>query len=163
MFNTSPEMSREPVYNVELAQADKEKFLKLILIDQPYSEVISFMDDQLRINFRAMSNQENTDVVNQIVQDNKDGLAADNDSYLVTVQAYRLFMCLVDVNGKPVEKTEDPSKAGYIRRQTAELLAWPTAKLAIYIEAFLLFEAKVMKLMTSVQQKDFWKASASNV
>lgn len=165
IINASIEMNTDTVKNTELTHADKENFLKSILSDSPYTEDISLLDGQLILKFKAMTVQENTDVVNQIVLDRASGVAADNDAYFITISAYRLAISLVAINDKPFSATTKEKftnvddKSTYVTARAKETLSWPTLKLAAYLDAFQLFEAKILKLSKEVHTQNFWKAS----
>ena len=165
-INASIELDQSRVPAVDISADDKERFFKSILADKPYEEVISLFDDQVKVRFRAMTVQENTDVVNQIVADRKLGIAADNDAYFITVSTYRMGLCLMTIDDNPyctVTKenfapfTENDT---YILARSKPMRSWSTARLAILIDAFKRFEGKLVKLTSEVQTQNFWKASA---
>jgi hypothetical protein len=165
LINPSIEMNRDKIRNIEITPEDKERFFKSILADAPYEEVVSLLDNGLRLKFRAMTVQENTDVVNQIVADRKNNTASETDAYLITISSYRLAVSLVSVNDQPFSTvTKDNFIAlgeneTYILARSKPMLGWPTLKLSAYLDAFQLFEAKVLKLSSEVQSTNFWKAS----
>lgn len=165
IINPSIEMNTETNKNVEVSEMDKERFLKSILSDTAYTEEISLFDNQLTLKFKALTVQENTDVVNQIVLDRVSGIAADNDAYFITISTYRLALSLMSVDDKPFstitkEKfTSTEDKITYVTARTKETLNWPTLKLSAYLDAFQLFEAKILKLAKEVHTPNFWKAS----
>lgn len=149
----------------ELSEADKEKFLKAVLTDEPFQETVELFDGQLKITLRTMSVEENNDVVNQIAKDKEHGIAENSDAYFITISTYRLALCLVDIDGKEYSevnkknhKDSDPA-VSYIRARSLKVREWPTFKLSAFLDAFNKFEAKVVKLTNAVQQQNFWKAS----
>jgi hypothetical protein len=164
-FNQSLEMSTETKKTSEITQEEKERFLKSVLTDKPYEETINLFDGQMYLKFRAMSVDENSDVVNQIVNDKKNGIAADNDAYFITISTYRMALSLVSVdNAQYSSITKDnytPSneKDTYILARSNQMRLWSTPKLAIFLDAFQTFEAKLLKLTNEVQTVNFWKAS----
>ena len=166
LINTSIEMNIETPKKVDISEADKERFLKSVLSDKPYQEDIKILDDQLSLTFKAMSVQENTDVVNQIVLDRNSGVAADTDAYFITISTYRLALSLVAVNDQPFSAiskdkyTSENASQSYVAARAKEVLSWPTLKLSAYLDAFQLFESKILKLSKEVQTVNFWKASA---
>lgn len=166
MINSSIEMNRETLKTVEISAQDKERFLKSVLSDSPYTEEVALLDGELVLKFKAMTVQENTDVVNQVVLDKANGVAAENDAYFITISAYRLAVSLVAIGDKPFSNitkekfTGDDSKETYVSARAKEMLSWPTLKLSAYIDAFQLFESKILKLSREVQTQNFWKASA---
>jgi hypothetical protein len=165
LVNQSIEMNPESVKNVVISDADKERFFKSILADKPYEEVFQLFDGQIKVRFRSITVQENTDVVNQIVADRKNGVAADNDAYFITITAYRLGLALVsidDVEYSTITKdTFSPmtEKDTYILGRSKLLLSWSTPKLSMFIDAFQQFEKKLVTLTAEVQTPNFWKAS----
>jgi len=165
IINPSIETNTETVKNVELSAGDKERYLKSVLADTPYTEEVSLFDAQLTLKFKALTVQENTDVVNQIVMDRSSGVAADNDAYLITISTYRLALSLVSVDDRPFSAiTKDKfialdDNTSYVRARAKETLNWPTLKLSAYLDAFQLFEAKILKLSKEVHTQNFWKAS----
>ena len=166
LINPSIELDQTRVPAVDISAEDKERFFKSILADKPYEEVISLFDGQVKVRFRAMTVQENTDVVNQIVVDRKQGVAADNDAYFITIATYRMGLCLMTIDDNPyssvtkenfVPFTENDS---YVLSRSKPMRNWSTARLAILIDAFKQFESKLVKLTSEVQTQNFWKASA---
>lgn len=164
--NPSIEMNRETLKNIEITEEDKERFFKSMLADKPFEDTVSFFDGQLKLRFRSMTVRENNDVVGQITADRKNGIAADNDAYMITISTYRLALSLMTIDDQvysTVSKdnfqafTENDS---YILSRARPMLEWGTAKLSVFLDAFQLFESKVIKLTTEVQSKNFWKASA---
>ena len=164
--NPSIEMSRETLKNIEITDEDKERFFKSMLADKPFEDTVSFFDGQLKLRFRSMTVKENNDVVAQITEDRKNGVAAENDAYMITISTYRLALSLISVDDQPYSTiTKDnfqafTEKDSYILARAKPMLEWGTARLSVFLDAFQLFEAKVIKLTTEVQSKNFWKASA---
>lgn len=165
-FNSSIELDQSKVPVVDITAEDKERFFKSILADKPYEEVISLFDGQVKVKFKSMTVQENTDVVNQIVSDRKLGIAADNDAYFITIATYRMAICLVSIDDVQYSTTTKENfvpfteNDSYILARSKPMRSWSTARLAVLIDAFKNFEAKLVKLTTEVQTPNFWKASA---
>jgi len=166
LINKSFEMPDISPREVAVSAEEKERFFKSILTDQPYEETVSLFDGQLRIRLKAMTVQENTDVVNQIVTDKKNGIAAENDAYFITISTYRLGVSLVSVDEKPYSAiTKDnfspnTDSDSYVLARAKTMLSWHTPKLAVFLDAFAKFEARLVKLTSEVQTQNFWKASA---
>lgn len=166
LINTSIEMDTTGNKIPVVSSEDKERFFKSILADKPYDEVVELFDGQLKLTFRAMTVQENTDVVNQIVADRKNNTASDTDAYFVTISTYRLALSLVSVDAQPYSLvTKDnfvvsPEYDSYVLARAKPMTQWATSKLSIYLDAFSRFEAKLVKLSSEVQNPNFWKASA---
>ena len=99
LINPSMDMNIRTNAPVEISDEEKEQFFKSILSDQPYEETTELFDGQLKVRFKSMTVQENTDVVNQIVADKQNGVASDNDAYFITISTYRLGLSIVHVNG----------------------------------------------------------------
>jgi hypothetical protein len=165
-INDSLDMNREPSKAPEISESDKERFFKCLLSDEPYEETISLLNDSFKIRFRAMTVSENTDIVNQIVADRANGIAADHDGYFITISAYRMALSLVSVDGKQYSSitkdnfTPSTENDSYILGRSKLVLGWPTAKLSVFLDAYQIFEAKLIKLASEVQNPSFWKASA---
>ena len=161
----SIEMNQERVAKVVISEADKEHFFKCILADKPYEETVYLFDKQLAVRFKSMTVAENADVVQQIIKDKEKNVAADSDSYFITIATYRLAQSLVSVDGKPfsniTKTTFSPLTAddSYILAKAKPITAWSTCKLSVFLDAFQQFEAKVIKLTREVQTPNFWKAS----
>ena len=158
-------MSRELPKTVKITEEDKEKFFKSVLSDQPYTEEFNLFDGQYKIKLKSLSVQENTDVVSQIVADKAQGVAAENDAYFITISTYRLAQSLVSINGaqysdidKATFKTEDPGET-YVLARSKTMTSWSTAKLSLFLDAFSVFESRLIKLTNEVQTLNFWKAS----
>lgn len=166
LINPSLETINDPIKKIKITETDKENFFKSVLSDSPYEEAISLFDGQIKARFRNMTVQENTDVVNQIVQDRENGTASETDAYFITMSAYRMSVCLLTIDDKPYSTiTKDNYSVEedgntYVFARTKPMLSWSTSKLAVFIDAFRAFEAKVLKLTTEVQSPNFWKASA---
>lgn len=166
LFNQSLEMTTEKYKNVEVTEEDKERFFKSILADRPYEETVKLFDGQIQVKFKAMTVQENTDVVNQIVEDRKNNVASDTDAYFITISTYRLALCLVSIDDKPYSSITKENfvpmveKDSYILARSKPMLNWATPKLSVFLDAFQKFEQKILKLTNEVQSPNFWKASA---
>lgn len=166
LFNTSIETNMDVNKVPDISEEQKENFFKSILADKPYQETFSLFDGQLSLTFRAMTVQENTDVVNQIIADRRLGTASDTDAYFVTISTYRLAMCLVSVDSEPYSNiTKENFKKidendTYVLGRARPMAQWSTSKLSIYLDAFSRFESKLVKLSAEVQNANFWKASA---
>ena len=134
-----------------ITEEDKERFFKSILSDKCYEETMSLFDGQLKVKFRAMTVQENSDVVGQIELDKKDGIANETDSYYITISCYRLAMCLVSVDDKQYSSvTKENFSAStendtYILARVKTISSWSTSKLSAYLDAFQAFENKLVK------------------
>ena len=166
LINSSIELDQSKAPKPEISKEDKERFFKSVLADKPYEEVVSLFDGQLKVRFRAMTVQENTDVVNQIVADRKQGIAADNDAYFITIATYRMGLCLVSIDDNAYSAvtkdnfTPDTEYDSYVLARCKLMRNWTTARLAVFIDAFKVFEAKLIQLTAEVQTPNFWKASA---
>lgn len=166
LINPSVDMDTELNHIPQVTEEDKENFFKSILSDSPYEETVNLFDGKLKLTFQAMSVQENSDIVGQIVLDRKNGTAAENDAYLVTIASYRLAVSLKQINGavySDISKgTFKPAsdKDTYILARTRPMLDWATPKLSAYLDAFKQFERKMLTLTREVQNRNFWKASA---
>jgi hypothetical protein len=166
LFNSSIESNADVAKAPNISSEDKENFFKSILADKPYQETCSLFDGQLSLVFRAMTVQENTDIVNQIVEDRKNGTASDTDAYFITISTYRLAMCLVSVDSVPYSTVTKENSAklndgeSYVLARARPMSHWSTSKLSIYLDAFRNFESKLVKLSSEVQNPNFWKASA---
>lgn len=166
MINQSFDMPARETKEITLSLEEKERFFKSILNDQAYEETLSLFDGKLRIRLRAMTVQENTDVVNQIVADKKNGVAAENDAYFITISTYRLALSLVSIDDVPYSSvtkenfSPDTENDSYVLSRAKIMLAWHTPKLAMFLDAFSKFEARLLKLTSEVQTQNFWKASA---
>lgn len=165
-FNPSIDMTTEKSGKIDIKEQDKENFLKSVLADKPYEETFFLFDGQFKVRFRSLTVQENTDIVNQIVDDKKAGVAMDNDAYFVTISAYRLGLSLVSIDDKPYSDIKKDSyspsddKDSYILARAQAIKSWPTYKLSLFLDAFQKFESKIIKLTNEVQTTNFWKASA---
>jgi hypothetical protein len=164
-FNQSIEMSTETPKPEAITKEDKERFFKSILANVSYEETIDLFDGQMRVRFRSMTVKENSDVVDQIVKDKKNGVAADNDAYFITISTYRLCVSLVSIDDQEyssiskdtfVETVENDT---YILARARPMQSWATPKLSLLLDAFQKFEAKLVKLTNEVQTANFWKAS----
>jgi hypothetical protein len=157
---------REPIKMPDISEEDKERFFKCLMADEAYEETIALLNGSFKVKFRAMAVAENTDVVNQVVADRRSGVAADHDAYFITISAYRMALSLLSVDGKQYSSiTKDNFVASsendsYVLARSKLMLSWPTAKLSVFLDAFQMFENKLIKLASEVQNPSFWKASA---
>jgi hypothetical protein len=105
-------------------------------------------------------------VVNQITEDKKNGIASDTDAYFITIASYRLALCLQELEGQPfstITKDKYASSTGtdnYLLARQKPMTSWSTAKLSAFLDAFQVFERKLVQLTSEVQTPNFWKASA---
>jgi len=165
LINQSIETTSNNFKNAPISEEDKERYLKSMLADRPYEETIKLFDGQLALKFRVLTVQENNDVVAQIMEDKKNGVASDSDAYFITISSYRLGLSLVGIDEKPYSTiTKDnfmPLKDGdsYVLARARPMLSWPTPRLSAFLDAFQVFESKVIKLTSEVQTLNFWKAS----
>lgn len=166
-INPSIEMGYKQPLPPSISEQDKERFFKSIISDQPYEEELSVFDGKLKLKFRVMTVQENTDIVKQIILDKENGEAGDNDAYLIRISVYRLALSLIEINGETYSKITkdnyeelDPDADSYIVARAKPMLSWSTPKLSSYLDAFQQFELKMVKLTSEVQNVNFWKASA---
>ena len=164
-------MNLDRLQKVQISDEDKDNFFKCVLSDKPYEETCSLFDDQVKVRFKALTVQENADVVDQIVRDKKNGLASDNDAYFITIATYRLALSLLSIDDKPYSNinkgnfmslTED-GRSSYVTARAKPMQEWATYKLSMLLDAFQQFEAKLVKLTNEVQSPNFWKASAQKV
>ena len=165
-FSASIELNQNRINVVELSDADKEMFYKSVLADKPFEEVFPLFDGQYEVRFKAMTVEENSAVVNQIALDRKAKIAADDDSYMVTIASYRLAIGLQEINGKPFSQitkatyTPVDDTDSFVAARARAMQKWATCKLSVFLDAFQAFEGKVIKLSNEVQTRNFWKASA---
>lgn len=166
LVNPSIEMNREPLKTIDISTEDKERFFKSMLADKPFEDTVYLFDGQLKIRFRSMTVKENNDVVDQIIKDRKNNVAADNDAYMITISTYRLALSLLAIDDQEYSTiSKDKFQAftendTYILARSRPMQEWGTAKLSVFLDAFQIFETKVVKLTSEVQSKNFWKASA---
>jgi hypothetical protein len=164
-ISPSIEMQRERINNISLSDTDKENYFKSILSDKPYEETVDLFDGKMRATFRVMTVQENSDVVNQIELDRKAERTSDNDSYMITIAAYRLCLSMVNVDNQPFSNiTKENYKPAdendsYVLARAKVTHNWATAKLSLFLDAFQKFEAKIIRLTNEVQTPNFWIAS----
>jgi hypothetical protein len=131
--------------------------------DRPYEETLTRMGGHLKLKFRTMTVQQNNDVYRQIELDKTAGIAKNEDNYLITIMQYRLAQCLVSVNGKLFEEevdadTEDEGYVSYVKKKAEVFKSWQVHTLSIVLEAFGVFEKRVMKLTEETRSPDFYAA-----
>lgn len=152
---------------VVLTDAEKERFFKCFLSDQLYVEEVSLFG-KWKLKFKALSVEENDDVMKQIAIDQERQEASSNDSYLITIMQYRLGQAILSLNGVPFceeltrEKVPFNRETGesYIKSKAKMFAKWPMYKLAAVTEAFRNFEQKIQKMAMEVTNESFWKAVA---
>ena len=166
LINPSIDMNTLQTKELVISDQDKENFFKSILADKPYEEEVTLFDGQLTLKFKAMTVQENTDVVNQITLDRRNNTASDTDAYFVTIATYRLALSLATIDGLLYsnitrEGFSSPNEGeSYVLAKAKPMTQWSTPKLSICLDAFSRFESKLVKLSSEVQTRNFWKASA---
>lgn len=151
----APKLPEPAKIAVKLTEEDKEKFFKAFIADEPYVEEMSLFNGKVQVVFRTVNLEENEAVFTQIQLDQKNGVARNDDSYLVKIVEYRLAGCLVSVNDEPfcpeITPVSHPinKEAGttYLTERVKEMQKkWHTFKLGAITDAFNKFEAKVRKL-----------------
>ncbi len=149
----------EPKLAIKLTDQEKENFLKALLSDTPYSETVP---GKFSLKVKTLTVNENADVINQITLDQENDRAKSNDAYFVRINAYRLALSLIEINGIPflplVTKESFPTTAdgrSYISQRAETVLAWQEFKLGLAIDLFREFERKVQALMQAVQDPSF--------
>jgi hypothetical protein len=156
--------TRKPKINI--TDENKENFFKCVLSDTPYEETFELFDGQFKVKFRALTVEQNSDVVAQIMADRRNKVATDTDDYSIAVASYRLGLSLVSINDKEYsmitkDKYIDIDETGntYVKVRSNPLRQYATYKLSLLLDAFQNFESKLIKLTTEVQTPNFWKAS----
>lgn len=148
---------------VEISEGDKEKFFKSFLADSPYTEEYLLFGGKAKVVFNTLTVAQNNEVYTQIKYDREQGVAKDDDSYLIRVITYRLGLGITSIEGIPFKKfsvPEDQQDKCTIAGMTATQFGkWNSFKLAAYLDAFRKFEAKVTQLTMAVHEPDFWKAA----
>lgn len=162
-----PYIAETPV--VEVTPKQKEEFFKSFLADKPYREEISLLNGNYRAVFKTLSMKENTAILRQIAFDREAGrIDGASDYYFSRVAHYRLSLALELVNDKPFaegitdEKCPADVKTGesYISKRVDIIAGWNMVKLASLQSELVKFDQRVVTLMNSVANPDFWKAAA---
>lgn len=148
-----------------VTDADKERFFKQFLKDEPYYEEVSLFDNQFKVTFKGLTIDDQNSFFNQINLDKKNNADMSSLAYGTTMQFYRLAASLVDINGEPFAKDvvvtpEDTQNGvGLLKKKAALFDKLPTAKLYVLNNAFSEFERKVEFLSREVFTPNFWKAA----
>lgn len=165
LISPSIETNTDRFKKVQVTDEDKERFFKSILTDKPYEETVPLFNNQIKVKFRSMTVQENSDVVKQISEDKKNGIASDTDAYFITISTYRLGLSLVSIDDKVYSNvnrdnfTALKDDDSYVLARARPMLSWATPRLSAFLDAFSVFENKVLQLTQEVQNPNFWKAS----
>ena len=164
-FSTSVADARV-MNRVKITDADKIAFYKCFLADKPFTETVKLFG-QFPVTFRTLTVTENNDVFRQVVFDQKNGTARNDDAYLITLVSYRVALSIQDMDGVPflqeVNKEnvkEDVEKGiSYVSERARAFKSWPTFKLSALLDAFRVFDLKVIQLVEQVGDPNFWPAA----
>jgi hypothetical protein len=135
------------------------------LADKPYEEEFKLFNDEFKVTFRSLSVGENNDVFKQVIYDQQQGVPKTDEAYFVTLVTYRAATTISKLQGEPFqpELTRDNFKEDkekgltYVRARAAIFDTWPAFKLQALLEAFRVFELKVVHLTEQVTDPNFWK------
>ena len=160
--NVLPESSLKK--EVTVTSTEKENFLKCLISDTFYTESTTLFGDKLTVKFKSLSVAEHNSVFEQIVADQEKGLARNNDGYFTTILLYRLAASLIEVNGKQfsdisAENTPTTEGKSYIVARKELLNDWNSFKLSGVIDAFNIFQDKLVVLTKNAQDPNFWTAA----
>lgn len=148
---------------IELSDNDKTNFFKAFLADKPYTESVPKFNGKFTFQFRTLTANERTDIVNQVNLDKEAGIG-NNNSYYITIAAYEAGLALTALNSVPfqpdITKEKFTPKEGdkftsYVRERAAALLQWQDFKLSTLLDAHNWFTRKVMTLMEAVNDSNF--------
>lgn len=165
----SDETQSIPRVSPEITEAQKEAFFKTFLADQLYQETFELLGGNFVIVIRSISMEENADILKQIAYDRvANRISPNDDYYLSRVSHYRLGISLVSINDKPFaeeitrETKPGDSKTGtsYVSERADLLAKWPMVKLAAVQTKMGELDQRVLSLLDSVSNRDFWKAGA---
>ena len=151
--------------NVDVSDADKEKFFKCFLTDETFTEEYSLFNNKAKIEFRSLTVQDNNDIFRQISLDSDKGLTRNEQAYFVTITLYRFALSIKTINGEKFvepafkEKFEEEPGISYIKHLVETKVKWQGFKLQAYLEEFRKFESKIAKLTEAVQDPSFWNAA----
>jgi len=161
-------LERETRNKPKVTEQDKENFFKAFLSEKPYEEDVALFGGKYNVRFTTMSVAQNNEIFNQILLDQKKGLAANHDSYLIRVTLYRLGLSIVTLNGEPfapeitkekVKLEDKDDNLTYIFLKANVFDKWPVFKLSGILEAFRIFEQRHQLLTQEADNPDFWKAA----
>ncbi len=166
MINQTEVVNKDDtVEKIPITEKDKESFLKAVLSDKSYEDTLELLDGTLKITFKAASVEENEDLMKQFRMDEKNGLSSNDNAYFTRLVAYRMGVSLVKINGVPYlpnvtkEKVVADDKTTYVSVRADSFNAWPVFKLSSFVNIFLQFEDKIVRLGKEIRTTNFWKAS----
>jgi hypothetical protein len=148
---------------ITTTKEDKENFFKSFLADKPFTDAYSLMNGAFTVKFKTLTVTENADVLKQVVKDQDDGIAKNNDGYFIQIMLYRLGVSVVEINNLPFLPTitkDSCKEENYVAVRAREFSNWPIYKLVGLQTVFRTFENKVLKLTNCLEEPDFWKANA---
>jgi hypothetical protein len=155
--------SNSDLSGITLTKEDKENFFKSFLADKPFVASYQLMDGAFKVKFKTLSVAENSEVLKQVVKDQEEGTAKNNDGYFIQIMLYRLGISVIEINNLPFlpEVTKESCKEeNYVAVRAKEFSNWPIYKLVGLQTVFRTFENKVLKLTGCLEEPDFWKANA---
>lgn len=147
---------------VTITEKDKENFFKAFLADKCYQETYTFFNKKFAVTFRTLYANEPRDILKQIQYDIDNKRARNDDSYFIQMQAYRVGLSIVDLNGVPFcpdinSKTPEDIVQGitYVKLRADELLKMPDFKVVALIDRHNYFDRKVLKLIEAIKDPNF--------
>lgn len=163
-----PQEIQEIIPLVELTDKERENFFKAFLSDSQYVGEEVIFDGQMTIKFRTLSTDETMEIYDQMRDDQISGRLTSDANYLTKLTSYKLGASLMSANNVlfmpevirenfPVH-TDKFEKENYLTKRSKQITSWPNFKFAGYIEAYRIFENKVLQLTKEIQTENFWKA-----
>lgn len=161
-----PKIGSNPVKDqidaIVVTDAEKEKFFKCFLAEQPYTDTIKLFKDKYSVELKTLSVDENNDIIQQVAMDRDRG-ARNDDAFYIKVLTYRLSVSLLKVNGQlfapEITKEKYPfnkeTGESYVTAKAKALGKWPVFMLTSFQAAFGKFENKVIKLTDLASSPDF--------
>lgn len=156
----------EEAANPKIIISDEEKtsFFKAFLKNEPYTSEESLFGGELRLKFRSLTVDETKDAFNQMRIDQDSNVLTNDANYMIQLTNYRLALSLAAINdeefstiNKKTYKPEDENDS-YVKARAASLNSWPMFKLSAFVEAYKIFEDKLLQLTREVSSENFWKA-----
>lgn len=146
---------------------EKEDFFKAMLSDKPYFHVAKLFDGKIKVRFKTLTVDENTDILNQINMDQDKGVAKNTNAYFTKIAQYRLGLSIDQISDNPFQPSisrasvvvDDTAGTSYVTERAKIFDTWHTPKLAGFLSSFREFENKVLHMTNMMEDPTFWKAA----
>jgi hypothetical protein len=141
-----------------VTEEEKIEFFKAFISDKPFTNTSLLFNKALSVVFKSLTTRENMVIYDQVRKEQLDGELTNDANYVTTLSIYRLASALQSLNDVPFDVPTGESLIDDIKAKAKIIKDWPVFKTAAIMEAFKVFEDKVVHLTREVQTENFWPA-----